>query len=169
MVNIVVPAWLETIRLEGRYYWLNADGSLGKGSNIWEGEMQVPLPGDPNRITSALLKHVALTDPFILPPGRTADGENRFVVREGRKATLMIRGHELWRHPAAFLGTQQASSIDVLPDLNGLVIRFDKIQISPQSKKAAGNPLLDLRVVTMQGEAVLPNAVEVLPEIPPGR
>ena len=42
------------------------------------------------------------------------------------------------------------------------MIRFDEIQIPPQPGGSV-HPLLDLRVITTRGEAVLEKAVEVLP------
>jgi hypothetical protein len=160
-VNIMVPAWSESIRLAGKYYWRNKDGSLGSGSDIWGGEIDVKLPGGPQAITWALMKDAAPLQPIILPPWEPGSDQDRFVVREGHKAILMIWGYELWRHPRVFLGAQSASSVDILPDGNGLLISFDSIQ-PPTMSSPRGNPLLDLTVITSRGRAVLKNAVEVL-------
>lgn len=162
-VNIIVPAWSESIRLAGKYYWRNEDGSLGKGSDIWRGEIEVKLPGEPQVITWALMKDAAPLQPIILPPWEPGSTRDRFVVREGQKAILMIWGYELWRHPRVLLGAQPASSVDILPDGNGLLISFDSIQ-PPTMSNRRGNPLLDLIVITSRGRAVLKKAVEVLPE-----
>jgi len=162
-VNIMVPAWFESIRLAGKFYWRAEDGSLGKGSDIWNGEIEVNLPGRPRVITWALMKDAAPLQPIILPPWEPGSAKDRFVIREGQKATLMIRGYALWRHPRVFIGAQPASRIDILPDGDGLLITFDSIQ-PPAMSSRRGRPLLDLTVITSRGRAVLKNAVEVLPK-----
>ena len=162
-VNIMVPAWFESIRLAGKFYWRAEDGSLGKGSDIWNGEIEVNLPGRPRVITWALMKDAAPLQPIILPPWEPGSAKDRFVIREGQKATLMIRGYALWRHPRVFIGAQPASRIDILPDGDDLLITFDSIQ-PPAMSSRRGRPLLDLTVITSRGRAVLKNAVEVLPK-----
>ena len=162
-VNIMVPAWFESIRLAGKYYWLKEDGSLGRGSDIWNGEIEVKLPGEPGAVTWAMTKDTAPLRPIILPPWEPGSARERFILRQGQKATLMIRGSELWRHPRVFLGAQPATRVDILPDGGGLVISFDSIQ-HPASAARGGNPVVDLTVITSRGRAVLKNAVEVLPE-----
>jgi len=161
-VNVHVPAWFESIGLVGKYFWLNEDGSIGKGANIWNGEIEVKLPCEPRVITAALMKDDALHRPVILPPWDQGDDEDRFYVLNGQKATMMIRGKDLWRHPKVFLGTQRASSVEILPDLGGLLITFDTIHAPYHSR--SNEQLLDLFVITSQGEAVLKDAVQVLPE-----
>ena len=161
-VNVHVPAWFESIGLVGKYFWLNEDGSIGKGANIWNGEIEVKLPCEPRVITAALMKDDALHRPVILPPWDQGDDEDRFYVRNGQKATMMIRGKDLWRHPKVFLGTQRASSVEILPDLGGLLITFDAIHAPYHSRSI--EQLLDLFVITSQGEAVLKDAVQILSE-----
>ena len=65
---------------------------------------------------------------------------------------LVIRGHELWRNPQVFLGNQQAQSVKVLSDMDGLAAEF----ATPLDQQMSSFPL---KVVTTFGEYNVPSAV----------
>ena len=63
---MTAPVWLETIRLVGKYFWVDENGRVGKGANIWKGEIEVKLPVAPQGVTSALMKDARRHRPVML-------------------------------------------------------------------------------------------------------
>ncbi len=72
------------------------------------------------------------------------------VVREGERADILIRGNHLWRSTVVTLGGQPADNITVLPDMKGIVARFERVLPKPPNA-VEGNPVLS--VFTSEGEA----------------
>ena len=64
-----------------------------------------------------------------------------------------------------FIGAQSADIVTVLPDMNGLSAHFNTILIPPN--KSQEN--FDLSVVTSEGIATLPGAVEIFTDINPSQ
>jgi len=98
--------------------------------------------------------------PTITYPGHT---EKQFL-QAGENQTLLIRGNDLWRSPQVFVGSQKATSIDVLSDMKGLLAHFTNVYYpgDPQAKPKGGLPV-DLRVITSFDEDVVEDVVTILP------
>jgi hypothetical protein len=65
----------------------------------------------------------------------------------GRRADILIRGSHLWRSTVVTLDGQSADNITVLPDMKGIIARFE--HVSPQLIGRNG----DLWVFTSEGDA----------------
>ena len=58
--------------------------------------------------------------------------ENRMepmVVTAGRPASLLLPGRRLWRSAVVTLGSQVADEIQVLPNMRGIIAKFDQVQV----------------------------------------
>jgi hypothetical protein len=92
--------------------------------------------------------------PAIHPRWDEDPSRRMIYLRAGKdlpRQSIIVRGTDLWRNPVVFLGTQKATSLEVLPDMRGLVAHFDQVQLpaSPDLKEAA---VLDLTIVTSGGD-----------------
>jgi hypothetical protein len=163
-VSLAVPGWITSLKLPYRTSWVAGNGSASTTeASPWK-YIHVDLPGDDAAITAQLLAAQGTRrTPFIEP---MIDDDNKLQVlrlRANQPADILIRGRDLWRNPRVFLGTQLAHPVHVLPDMSGLSAHFDAVAMPPKTPK--GDPqVLDLSVVTSEGMATLPRAVEVIAE-----
>ena len=58
-----------------------------------------------------------------------------------------------------FLGGQPADDVKVLPDMSGLSAHFNSVSMPPSKPKEV--PFADIVVVTSEGIATLPTAVQI--------
>jgi hypothetical protein len=80
--------------------------------------------------------------------------------------TILVRGTDLWRNPKVFVGPRQADTVEVLPDMNGLLAHFNSFPY-PATQPSDTNPISqDVTVVTTFGADTLHDFVTVYP--PPG-
>ena len=84
------------------------------------------------------------------------------VTKEGQKAHLVIHGRDLWRNPKVFVGEQEASNVSILPNMQGLLAEFDTLDLPPRRVGDKSNSVVDLKVFTSNGLAMLNNAVEIV-------
>lgn len=83
------------------------------------------------------------------------------VLREGQKnATLLISGRDLWRNPMVFIGSQMADSVQVTPDMKGIVATFASVG-EPSTRNFDRS--VDLIVSTSDGSDAIPGGVLILP------
>ncbi|HWE94885.1 MAG TPA: hypothetical protein VG269_13045 [Tepidisphaeraceae bacterium] len=59
--DVAVPAWWDRVKLSGKYYWLDDNGNISEGIQLWteqplskNGTLIVHLPSDPTALTSAI-------------------------------------------------------------------------------------------------------------------
>ncbi|AVO37507.2 hypothetical protein [Pukyongiella litopenaei] len=52
-------------------------------------------------------------------------GTENIVLESGREATLRLTGKRLWKNPKVRLGEQWSSEIEVLPDMRGILAKFE--------------------------------------------
>ena len=139
-------------------------------------ELSLPAPNDQmDRITNALLSFGANPNvgpaqfqprphPVITFPDRNLGSQVSIQgikkKTDGIRRQILIRGKELWRNPQVFLGSQQASKVEVLSDMEGLLAHFD---ILPYIEEVHKNSQVDLRVVTTFGSALSPQIATILP------
>jgi hypothetical protein len=162
--TVAVPAWMPWLKLKVDRYW----GQQAAGSQT---EMVVNLPGDLNALTSAFLSlndGTAAHQPLIQPHWDDDPANRQLVLQSGgaetQSQTLLIRGSELWRNPAVFVGNQKARNIEILPDMMGLLATFDRIPTPPAIAGKAGEfPKADLTIVTSGGAQTLTDAVTLVP------
>jgi hypothetical protein len=160
---VVIPAWLDRVSLKGEFEWIKSDGSPSAPQPLWGGESvitrSVPLPRDAfRRITQALVANRPADETFLFtsrpyPIVSEPSWDNRvWLGTNAGPFVLVIRGHELWRNPQVFLGNQQAQSVKVLSDMDGLAAEF----ATPLDQQMSSFPL---KVVTTFGEYNVPSAV----------
>jgi hypothetical protein len=157
--SLVVPGWTRSLKINYKTFWIDTDGN---SRLVESGAFSVKLPGDYAAITQKLLAPSGERRiPFIEPP-LGINGQQRVVrLQAGKPGDILIRGRHLWRNPKVFIGGQSAKTVTVLPDMNGLSAHFDSITI-PANKSQEN---FDLSVVTSEGIATLPGAVEIFTDM----
>jgi hypothetical protein len=167
--GIVIPAWHDRVHLTGEFAWINGDGSVGPATPLWTNKSvinrSVPLPRDAfRRITQALVANRPADEAFLFtsrpyPIVSEPSWDKQLLVGTNTgRFTMVIRGRELWRNPQVFLGTQQAQSVRVLSDMDGLIAEFT----TPLDQQISSYPL---KVVTTFGEYNVPAAVARPPPV----
>lgn len=134
-----VPEWWTSAQLTIRRHWRSTAGKvISHEDDIVH---TIELPGKLSGITRALVQHRL---PQVLRQGT-------WDVAVGKPAALLIRGGELWRSSRVTLGGQIANEIEVLPNMQGIVARFDEISepASPSGKAKREN--VPVRVWTSEG------------------
>ena len=53
------------------------------------------------------------------------------VVTACRPASLLLPGRRLWRSAVVTLGSQVADEIQVLPNMRGIIAKFDQVEVPP--------------------------------------
>src|SRR5262249_17875844 len=103
------------------------------------------------------------------PPINHANEYQTVRVQATKTLDLLLRGQHLWRNPRVFLGGQPADTVEVLPGMNGLSVRFNSVGMPPQKGKDV--QLVDVSVVTSEGASTLRNMVQIVPDtaVPEGK
>lgn len=128
---VSIPSWWDRATVIVEKYWLDEDGKRlneagesldenGKKEETGTMTYDIQLPRDLTGITAALLPN------WRRSPVPISIGGYRLAI--GRSGRLVIRGFDLWRNPAVFLGSQQADRIDVLPNMEGIVAHFKSVE-----------------------------------------
>jgi len=120
----------------------------------------IPLPTDPAAITTALLFHNDRTQ--LRPLLADASYSLSESGSSDPEQTIMIRGRDLWRNPMVSVGNMKASTVDVMPDMGGLIAHFTQVQVPPHSGKE--NLPVNMTVTTTFGSDTLQGAVTVVPK-----
>jgi len=163
----VVPAWRRKLQLKGKYHWGNAGVThdLWKKGALGAGELlTIDLPSDPAALTRGLLSldGTQRRTPSIEPRWDDDPSHRQLLLTAANTPqTLVIRGTDLWRNPDVFVGSQRAKSIEIMPDMLGIVATFDKVETPPHLGK--DYPQADLTVVTSGGISTLRNGVTIMP------
>ena len=89
----------------------------------------IRLPGDSAEITRKLNLEV-----FYFPHLKLVAGINDFssagaTLRAGYPGVLLIPGRRLWKNTYVTLGEQLANEISILPDMEGIVARFNCVHV----------------------------------------
>ncbi len=128
---ISVPAWMQEIEINLLTDWLGKSGTSqgeAKEEKYW-----VNVPGDIDEV-------MRIAEPT---------GNRRIVVNIDKmnkmpieatactRGSIVIFGHRLWRGAVVTLGGQVADEIRVLPDMLGIVAKFDNIEIPAQFNRGA--------------------------------
>lgn len=158
---LAVPGWMRHLPLSYNTYWVDASGNKTRKLS---GSFEVDLPGSASALTSALLSTSNLPRlPLIEAPQAPDNSIHLTKAQAGKSVDLIIHGQELWRNPKVFVGGQPADSVSILPDMNGLSVHINAINMPPH--KTNENPLLDLNVVTSEGSSMLYGAVQVFTDL----
>jgi hypothetical protein len=167
--TMAVPGWLDKIVFRYRVGWRDPSAQWPHPRETPWGPnkcLSIDLPRDYDAITSALLDRHESYDqvPTVLPAKSGDPRVAPYLLTEGEeKAAILIRGANLWRNPQVFIGGQKAETVLVLPDMGGLNVIFDKVRLPTTVDH--GSARVDLTIVTSQGVARLPQAVQILPKV----
>lgn len=126
---VSIPGWWDKAELVINRYWVSEAGKFQKDE-------------PPGTQVSAKLSQIKYT---IAVPGSAEDALNilsgdtlmrvqeerldeaAWKVKIGAPAEIMIRGKNLWRNPQVRLGSQFASSVRLMPDMDGVVALFANV------------------------------------------
>lgn len=142
-----VPSWYQTLKLTVNSCWIRAR-DIGKtydsdsykdqetpdfciaDSGYIQKDYTIQLPHDIKDISHKLRFYVVdapnLTGVSV--DFEQSSNQNYAAVMEGKEASIILIGERLWRNPYVYLGAQKASSVNVLPDMTGLIARFDCVE-----------------------------------------
>jgi hypothetical protein len=167
-VIVSAPAWWRDARITLISYWLTSDGRCfddeglqfvcDDRSGLKRASFDVRLPGDAESVEEILL-------PVDLRklPNVDVTRMDPVSVSEGDGADIVIPGRNLWRSTVVVLGTQRADSIAALPDMNGIVARFNEVRLPPSTTEGPREPVLALW--TSEGRAdPIRNKVKIFPK-----
>jgi predicted nucleic acid-binding Zn-ribbon protein len=164
--SIVVPAWWSSVTLKGAVLGLNPQGRPHTLGALWDGGIEVLLPGDPSAFTSWVLHQTERRPPTLIPHWTGTGKRKRRRVQVGAPASLLIRGTNLWRNPQVYLGSVKADRTEILPDMGGLQAHFNQVPKPASLDPVTQSARVDLTVVTSNGISTLQEEVEILPARP---
>lgn len=136
---ISVPSWWKEADVVVKTYWLSEDGIEAKPES-WM-VYKVVLPST----TDSMVEAVKFT---LRPKVDPAEGQQH-QVQMGEPATLLITGSNLWRNTVVTLGAQKADRIEVLPNMKGILARFERVSPAMVPDATGRLPLV---VWTSQGK-----------------
>jgi hypothetical protein len=133
---VSVPGWWKTAHLKVATCWIS-EADLRRSADlrsvcnearpstiVFHSDLR--LPGTAETLMQNLRFYVTRY-PFL----NDAEMIKPITVESGRPARIVIRGGRLWRSPIVTLGTQLAKSVEVLPDMEGIVAYFDCVLPEP--------------------------------------
>jgi hypothetical protein len=147
---ISAPAWWTRAHISAATYWYDdVSGTCVDDAGLpvpwlqpenWDAgashhieQFDVILPVDPRPLGDILLTNNGAhgaTD-ALKQPAIDKDRMEPIGVVVGSKAEVVVPGHNLWRNPVVMLGSQQATRVKLLPNMNGVVAYFDEIVAPP--------------------------------------
>jgi len=99
-----------------------------------EASIRVKVPGDSAEISRKLSVEVADV------PRLAADMKYMKIrLRVGHRAAIVITGSRLWRNTRVTLGGQEPELITVLPDMGGILAKFECVQRPPNVLPVPGS------------------------------
>jgi hypothetical protein len=161
---VSIPSWWTNVSVKIETSWIAEDGdSIPTGAPPIEYRVTVPTDYEP---LEALILNVTQLGPELM--------ESRLdpiQLSACNPGAIIIPGRRLWRSTVVTVGSQTSDAITVLPNMKGIIARFDVVenQTSPTEErswpeKAYGAPLEIQRVVrvwTSQGTIVLPQSATI--------
>jgi hypothetical protein len=142
LVLVSVPALIENLVLNVETGWLDADTSSELDVGNKEQVVWVKLPLDYKAFENLALRKEGARQPVIF----NNEMEKYIVVKACSPANILIPGARLWRSTTVTLGAQQANRITVLPNMRGIIARFDEVMLPP------AQALVDAKVSKYVGE-----------------
>jgi hypothetical protein len=164
---ISLPAWWDEVTVKVKREWApesqdpetesenpetNGGQALKRTNGGQDREYTIELPVNFETIDAALFEkntRSPVIEEWAVQP---------VELRVCDKAALIIPGRRLWRSAIVTLGSQKADEIFVLPDMNGIIATFAKINIPTSLPDRADNEdfHVPITVWTSQGSVTLP-------------
>jgi hypothetical protein len=127
---ISVPSWWRSVKVEVSWCWKSREDLAAATSvNLVKSDCDpknephsysLRLPGTVRDISRKLDIEV-VEEPYLRTPWRQS-------LEVGRPGRLILTGGRLWRSTRVSLDNQIADSIEVLPDMSGLMVKFDCVE-----------------------------------------
>lgn len=182
MVAIVsVPAWWDELNLSIETGWIDGAGKWTADTQVLRGR---PAPTDADAVAAESIggsRDVDQSDrgePFKVVLPNSYEGIDALLLQIKRRkpviveadfeqtaltactsASILIRGNRLWRNSVVTLGSQEAAEIKVMPNMEGILARFETIEIPNHVTDAGGQETL--RVWTSEGMAELRQKISI--------
>ena len=122
---VSVPAWTNLLRLQVQTGWIGSNGAPIPAL-IESFPMAVSVPPDLETFDSVFREDAGVTrGPRILDDQMDHD----IYVVAGRSTSVLIPGSRLWRSATVTLGAQTANRIRVLPNMEGIIAEFSKVDL----------------------------------------
>jgi hypothetical protein len=150
------------VRLEVTTRWIGRDGTATEETPVLEKPV-VQLPADFEALEPLLL------DIEQIGPELMDARLDPVLLTACEPGAILIPGRRLWRSTKVTLGHQQADSISVLPNMKGIIARFDRVRNPlsvPEEQKLGknGQPhqiFRTVRVWTSQGSLTVPTPASI--------
>ncbi len=158
---VSVPAWWDKIDLSWESYWLGHDDTKipiswpDDSGSTKDSSITIDLPRDLESISSLLLSRGA-------GPEIEEDKMVPIVVTVCRPAEILLPGRRLWRSAVVTLGAQIADEIQVLPNMRGIIAKFDGVHV-PSEWTGGTLRNVPVTVWTSEGSRTLINRAQILP------
>ena len=161
---VSLPSWWNQVRLEITTSWVGKDGEAIKESKPIEHVIDMPTDFEP---LEGILLGIEQLGPELM--------ESRLdpvLLTACQPGAIVIPGRRLWRSTKVTLGYQTADSIAVLPNMKGIIAKFENVQnqasLTEIQGATKGEPVeipRAVRVWTSQGSLTLPTPARIgIPE-----
>lgn len=159
---VSIPSWWNKAKLEVTTGWADKHGALMPSTaQVAEYVVDVPMDFEP---LEALLLGIEQLGPELM--------ESRLdpvTLTACRPGAIVIPGRRLWRSTKVTVGYQTADTISVLPNMKGIIARFDRVQNQMSWdeeaawRKRGGEGAIQraVRVWTSQGSVTLPTPARI--------
>jgi hypothetical protein len=171
---VSLPAWWDRVHFKVSTAWIGSDGN-GVSSPGSSADFFIDLPTDFESL-EALLIGIEQIGPELMDVRL-----DPVLLTACQPGAILIPGRRLWRSTKVTLGYQPADEISVLPNMKGIIAKFDTVQNplsieeaheldKPQNKGKPRQIQRTVRVWTSQGSVTLPTQASIgLPPGPPQR
>jgi hypothetical protein len=156
-VSFVAPVWLDHVTICANAWWIDNSGTISRSITVEDPQHKVLLPVDFSAISTAV--NYFITGQRVPIVYEKDKQPSAWILQSGSSTdqTLLIVGPDLWRNPQVFVNSTKADTVDLLPDMNGLLAHFKNF---PTVQTLS---LAPLTVVTSFGESTVGQSVTILP------
>lgn len=154
---VSIPSWWNILTLDVHTSWIDFDGVTEISAKSRKYVVDIPIDFEP---LEATLLGVQQLGPELMES--RLDPVRLTACRPG---AIVIPGRRLWRSTVVTLGYQTADEITVLPNMKGIIAKFDKVENQAsireeQQREKGESGLLEIervvRIWTSQGTIALP-------------
>lgn len=144
---VSLPAGWPSVKINVDTSWLREDGSEDKHQSYY---YHIRLPGDFEKLTTSVSERGVRTR-FGTGPEIDEHNLDDITLRIGDEASILIPGRNLWRSTVVTVGAQPSDMITVLPNMEGIIAHFKKIEPNYGRDANAEKNLAIVRVWTSEG------------------